>query len=120
MAYTPTVWVTGDTITAEKLNKAEQGIADAGRIKIVPMKEDDAESSSLTWKEISDLVDAGCYIIFKVDLSFIGGGITFEPMTAIGIYNGTYFVQVISNTPQIGLSRLACDSENGYPKLVSQ
>lgn len=26
MAYTPTVWVTGDIITAEKLNKAEQGI----------------------------------------------------------------------------------------------
>ena len=29
MAYTPTVWATGDTITAEKLNKAENGIAAA-------------------------------------------------------------------------------------------
>ena len=29
MAYTPTVWQTGDVITAEKLNKAEQGIAGA-------------------------------------------------------------------------------------------
>lgn len=27
MKYTPTVWETGDTITAEKLNKAECGIA---------------------------------------------------------------------------------------------
>lgn len=27
MAYTPTVWVDGDTITAEKLNKLEQGVA---------------------------------------------------------------------------------------------
>ena len=27
MAYTPTVWVTGDVITAAKLNKAEQAIA---------------------------------------------------------------------------------------------
>lgn len=27
MAYTPTEWVTGDIITAEKLNKAEQAIA---------------------------------------------------------------------------------------------
>lgn len=30
MAYTPTVWATGDIITAEKLNKMEQGIAGAG------------------------------------------------------------------------------------------
>ena len=27
MAYIPTVWATGDVITAEKLNKAEEGIA---------------------------------------------------------------------------------------------
>ncbi len=38
MAYTPTVWETGDVITAEKLNKAEQGIASAGAY-IVEMSE---------------------------------------------------------------------------------
>jgi ribonuclease BN (tRNA processing enzyme) len=27
MAYTPTTWANGDTITAEKLNKLEQGVA---------------------------------------------------------------------------------------------
>lgn len=30
MAYTPTEWATGDVITAQKLNKIEQGIAGAG------------------------------------------------------------------------------------------
>lgn len=30
MAYTPTEWMTGDTITAEKLNNMEQGIAQSG------------------------------------------------------------------------------------------
>ena len=30
MAYNPTEWATGDIITAEKLNKMETGIADAG------------------------------------------------------------------------------------------
>ena len=30
MAYTPTTWATGDTITATKLNKLEQGVANAG------------------------------------------------------------------------------------------
>ena len=27
MAYDPTTWTTGDTITAEKMNKLEQGVA---------------------------------------------------------------------------------------------
>lgn len=27
MAYSPTTWTTGDTITAEKMNKLEQGVA---------------------------------------------------------------------------------------------
>lgn len=39
MAYTPTVWETGDTITAEKLNKAEQGIA-AANILPTPTEND--------------------------------------------------------------------------------
>lgn len=30
MSYTPTTWVTGDTITATALNKIENGIASAG------------------------------------------------------------------------------------------
>lgn len=30
MAYTPTTWTTGDTITASSMNKIENGISDAG------------------------------------------------------------------------------------------
>lgn len=29
MSYTPTAWQTGDVVTAEKLNKLEEGVADA-------------------------------------------------------------------------------------------
>ena len=32
MAYTPNTWAAGDTITAQKLNNMEQGIAAAGTI----------------------------------------------------------------------------------------
>lgn len=35
MAYTPTVWQAGDTVTAAKLNKMEQGIASGGGIFVV-------------------------------------------------------------------------------------
>lgn len=34
MSYTPTTWVTGDTITATKLNNMEQGIANAGNVAL--------------------------------------------------------------------------------------
>lgn len=39
MAYEPTVWQTGDVITAAKLNKAEQGIADADAGILVELTE---------------------------------------------------------------------------------
>ena len=35
MSYTPTSWTTGDTITATKLNKLENGVANAGSVATV-------------------------------------------------------------------------------------
>ena len=35
MSYTPTNWKAGDTVTSAKLNKMEQGIADAGGANIL-------------------------------------------------------------------------------------
>ena len=50
MAYTPTTWVTGDTITAVKLNNMEQGIANAGVLAVT------VNNGTLdkTWQEIHD------------------------------------------------------------------
>lgn len=54
MAYTPTVWATGDVITAEKLNKAENGIAAAGAY-IVEMSDVLATGATL-YASYNDLV----------------------------------------------------------------
>ena len=35
MSYTPTTWATGDTVTATKLNKLENGVASAGGYDLV-------------------------------------------------------------------------------------
>ena len=51
MAYTPNTWATGDTITAQKLNNMEQGIANAGGVLIVNVSNDTLDK---TWQEISD------------------------------------------------------------------
>lgn len=46
MAYEPTVWQAGDTITSARLNKMEQGIAEGGGLFVVEAEvSDDGEPS---------------------------------------------------------------------------
>lgn len=54
MAYTPTNWQTGDTITAEKLNKLEDGVAQSGSTLV---NIDISEFSQMTAQERCDLFD---------------------------------------------------------------
>ena len=59
MAYTPTTWVTGDTVTATKLNKMEQGIASAGGGDVFfDISEEDGVLDK-TWTEILTALTAG-------------------------------------------------------------
>lgn len=57
MAYTPTEWQSGDIVTSAKLNKIEQGIADAsggGGVLIATLRADiDMQSGSLTFGNCS-------------------------------------------------------------------
>lgn len=59
MAYTPTTWTTGDTITTSKLNKIEQGIAGAGGCFLVGYDTNNAMALDKTWQEIVDAVKSG-------------------------------------------------------------
>lgn len=65
MAYIPTNWVTGDTITAEKLNNMEQGI-EASEPYWVTFS-DDAQSGDVvcdkTYDEVVSAWNAGKFII---------------------------------------------------------
>ena len=60
MSYTPTTWTTGDTITATKLNKMEQGIAGAGGgydfVITGDYENDDWDNLTLASGSYSDLV----------------------------------------------------------------
>lgn len=71
MAYIPTVWATGDVITAEKLNKMENGIADVSAY-IVPVVYDADTSTTIlqaSFDDISSAVSAGRTVMTKDDLS---------------------------------------------------
>lgn len=63
MAYTPTVWATGDVITAAKLNKAEEGIAAAndisGGLSVSISSADDYLTFDKTAADVLAAVQAG-------------------------------------------------------------
>ena len=46
MAYEPTEWKKGDVITAEKMNKIENGITNASEIRIIRFSQDEYEAKS--------------------------------------------------------------------------
>ena len=56
MAYTPTNWTTGDTITATKLNKLENGVANAGSALICTCN--NSGSGSVLDKTVQEIYDA--------------------------------------------------------------
>lgn len=58
MAYTPTTWATGDTITAAKLNKLEQGVANSGSYLMVELTTSEGTADH-TFAEIFEALRAG-------------------------------------------------------------
>lgn len=91
MSYTPTNWQTGDTITAAKMNKLEQGVADAGGGGglVVNVVENPGEDTVLdkTAAEISAAADTGCVAI-KRPSDDTPGFMDYMPVTSIGYFEG--------------------------------
>lgn len=56
MAYTPTNWATGDTVTATKMNKLEQGVANAGSALICTLNT--SGSGYVLDKTVQEIYDA--------------------------------------------------------------
>ena len=135
MAYTPTTWVTGDTVTATKLNKLEQGVANAGSAAIIT----EANNGTLdkTFAEIYDLIHSGtpCYIKRLTDESTsdldsdYAYYIQLMPIVAIHKYNEDYRIYSShamgsvnqSSTYYIGTPAVVtyqASSSAGYPTFL--
>lgn len=68
MAYIPTEWETGDVITAEKLNKAEEGIAAASPLVITVSMAEGSQTAKVmdkTYAEIEAAIIADAPIIIS-------------------------------------------------------
>ena len=110
MSYTPTTWVTGDTITATKLNNIEQGIASAGGAFLIT--EDDGTLDK-TWSEIATAIMGGqiaiIYGSWYEDNSLIGAMCNIVRLAVFE--DGVYYVYLMGQDDSLGYS---ASSANGY------
>lgn len=87
MAYTPTVWATGDTITAEKLNKMENGIAGAGSLPVYTFKQNSGQDRycALTQAETLEVLDLiENHELFMINVKFVSEESTSAPILIEG------------------------------------
>ena len=120
MAYEPTVWKSGDVITSTKLNKLENGVADAGGgtgggVLICHINED-TMSLDKTWNEIKSAASTSVVIALSGDEYETNIGI----LKSVGIDtdedDNPIYVAAISNLEGY-LARYVATSADGYPVL---
>ena len=97
MSYTPTTWATGDTITATKLNKIENGIASAGGYDLVIVA-DTTNGHQFGYLTTSDITVVEGNIL-DVEEKIDDG----EPINAILVIKDSWsFKPSTANTPYMG------------------
>lgn len=108
MAYTPTNWVTGDTVTATKLNKLEQGVANAGSALICTCSWNGGDYVlDKTAKEIYDALLGGtpAYVKFQYGVLDVSGIGSYEstmyltPIIKVWGYGYTNTIKIMASKP---------------------
>lgn len=114
MAYEPKTWQCGEVVTANDLNRIEQGIADANTLVI---RRDHVEGDfpninaiyDKTWREVRNAIISGKFIAVMLadDESYALQGYVFKAATE------PYVVEYIDLTV-LNTKRLYACSEDGY------
>lgn len=104
--YDKTNWVTGDIVTAEKLNKLEDGVQNAGGGVFAVGFQDDGETLDKTWKEIHDAVASRKLVFVILDDENWGSDIGI--ISYVGEAEDGYLVTAWNDYYKT-------DSETGYP-----
>ena len=123
MSYEPTVWASGDVITSTKLNKLENGLAEAsgggggGGVLVVHVVESVADK---TWQEIKT-ASASQIVIIVNDTSVAYMCEIQEPMPPIIEKYQVSFALISDNgdgTGNVAVDTLTCDTANDYPSYL--
>lgn len=121
MAYTPTVWQTGDVITAVKLNKLENGVAAIDGVMIVLAEEEgDVATLTATYSEIAAAMTADIPVFIKFQVAESEN--LFHPVFSNGVISGDIPVYQIaafdfSNAEAV---YFYAETEDGYPEHTYQ
>lgn len=104
MAYTPTTWVTGDTVTATKLNKLEQGVANAGSALICNCTNNGSYIAlDKTVQEIYDALLSGTPAYIKYQYGVLGtdyaSHLYLAPIIKIYSYDTTNVIKICASRP---------------------
>ena len=110
MSYTKQTWVTGDTITAEKLNHIEDGVADSGSVFNINVTEEGTTwTMNKTWNEIKNAFLSGKMLVVSLP-----NGIDEKYTTVVEIRtqvnDSQYYVDTASSNYFCALSA------DGYPE----
>ena len=124
MSYTPTTWTTGDTITATKLNKIEQGIANAGGALICNSSYDDDANNYVLDKtagEIYEALLAGAPAYIKYQYGTVeeyNGALYLAPIIRISNYNYDDDMKFYATRPVINGSVVGSKYSTGIPSIL--
>lgn len=119
MAYTPTTWNTGDTITASAMNKLENGVANAGGVMIVTSSyQNGAQTMDKTVQEIHDALMSGTPVYYKFIYGTMGTDyITtswLAPISYIYTYDMANIIRVVVQRPVIRSAGASGSASTGY------
>lgn len=94
MAYEPTQWRSGDTITSERLNKMEQGIAGSGDVYVLHTTQtvttDENEDTTYTYSSV-ELREDGLPMWLIVDNMIDANNNTYADVEMLSTYNNEIF-----------------------------
>lgn len=123
MAYEPTQWRSGDTITSERLNKMEQGIAGSGDVYVlhttqtVTPAENEGELPTYTYSSV-ELREDGLPMWLIVDNVVDANNTTFAGVASLDSYGNEYFtysngLKVNRSTGEVGSDLPSFDGGGG-------
>ena len=108
MSYEPTNWQTGDIVTSTKLNKLEQGVANAGGGGVLVCTQDGTGKLNHTWTEIA----TSWAVLKDQDTYYI--------LTEAAESSGEYFaVFVYIGESENRILLFVADSADGYPTITT-
>ena len=111
MAYTPTTWLSGDTITAAKMNKIEQGITASGA-KVITINGNNSPLATIeSGLAVTDFLNVWIFETnsarYESPMYIFDNSAEATPCYELSGYNGEYYYiistgEIVSSNPNGG------------------